>query len=63
MYVILSVPQYIVYIDQKRPNGLACEIEKKGGGDKRESVGEGMDDRKDGVTKKKFPKKSNLCLR
>jgi hypothetical protein len=54
MYIILSEPQYSVCLDQKCPNGLACEIEKKGGGDKSKSVGEGRDDRKDGFTKNSF---------
>ena len=46
MYIISSEPQYIVCINQKYSDGLAYKIEKKGGGDRKESDGEGMDDRK-----------------
>ena len=46
MYIILSEPQYIVCIDQKYSDRLAYKIEKKWGGDRKESDGEGMDDRK-----------------
>ncbi len=43
MYIILPAPQYIVRIELKDSNGLACEIEKKGGVDKSESVGGGLE--------------------
>ncbi len=43
MYIFLSVPQYLVCIDQKYWKGLACETEKKGGEDKSESVGGGLE--------------------
>jgi len=43
MYIFLSVPQYLVSIDQKYWKGLACETEKKGGEDKSASVGGGLE--------------------
>ena len=58
MYIISSEPQYIVCIDQKYSGGLAYKIEKKGGGDRKESDGEGMDDRKKGATKEIVFKKT-----
>ena len=62
MYIISSEPQYIVCINQKYSDGLAYKIEKKGGGDRKESDGEGMDDRKKGAGKKRFLKKLNQFL-
>ena len=62
MYVILSVPQYIVYIDQKRPNGLACEIEKRGVRIRAKVLVKEWMTGKMELLKKKFLKKSNLFL-
>jgi len=62
MYIISPEPQYIVCIDQKYSDGLAYKIEKKGGGDRKESNDEGMDDRKKGASKKRFLKKLNQFL-